>query len=84
MLQLQLLSYPLTPAWVGRAALPAEAAAQQIRGQSKNTERRTGKYMLVHCIAWPWCGLTGMQSQLKRFRHVQKASEYSNMRYQKC
>lgn len=43
---------------VDREALPAKAAAKQIRGQPNNPESKLGKNMLTHYIGWKLCGLS--------------------------
>lgn len=50
----------------GRAALSADTAAPQI---GDSPERRTVKNVLMHCTPDHSMGLTGLEPQLKTFRH---------------
>lgn len=59
---------------------------QSRSGESQTTLKGGQEKKMCYCTILPChsMGLTGMQPQPRRFTHVQKASEYSTIRYQKC
>lgn len=56
------------------------------RSGDSQTTLKAGQEKIRYCTILPGSGvgLTEIQPQLKRFRHVQKAYQYSKIRYQKC
>lgn len=85
-IQLQLLSYPLTPERCRQSSSACRSSHTADQGTVKQPGKEDRKntpcqyiVLLGHSV-----GLTRMQPQLKRFRHIQKPSEYSKIRYQKC